>query len=169
MPQKQVTEDLDIRTATLADLETITQHNIAMAAETEDYDLDPEIVRRGVRRVLIDESRGVYYLAVREGHIVGQLLITREWSDWRDDWFWWIQSVYVTPDTRHTGVYSKLHHFVEEKARERPGVCGLRLYVDKHNDSAQQVYRQLGMREANYIFMETHWKGPASAKTDKPA
>jgi GNAT superfamily N-acetyltransferase len=158
--------------ATLADVDVIAANNLAMAAETEGLQLDPKTVRSGVRRVVIDEERGLYYLAQRGGQVIGQLLITREWSDWRDDWFWWIQSVYVVPAARGAGVYRTLHGHVEQKARQTPGVCGLRLYVDRSNTVARQVYLQLGLRETNYEFMELAWKGLPSCKTparDGPA
>jgi len=153
-------DEIRIRIATLADLETITANNIAMAAETESLELDPATARSGVRRVLTDTQRGTYFLAERAGKVVGQLLITREWSDWRDDWFWWLQSVYVVPEARGVGIYTALHHHVEQLARQSPGVCGLRLYVDRRNATAIQVYQQLGMQQTNYDLMELAWKKP---------
>ena len=153
-------DEIRIRVATLADLDTIAANNLAMAVETENLQLDPVRSRSGVRRVLTDTQRGTYYLGEREGKVVGQLLITREWSDWRDDWFWWLQSVYVAPEARGSGVYSALHHHVEQLARKSPGVCGLRLYVDRQNTTAIQIYQQLGMRQTNYDLMELAWKGP---------
>jgi len=155
-------DNITIRSATLADVDTIAANNIAMAAETERLRLDPATVRSGVRRVVTDEQRGMYFLAQRGGQVIGQLLITREWSDWRDSWFWWIQSVYVVPAARGAGVYRTLHGYVEQQARRTPGVCGLRLYVDRKNAIARQVYQQLGLHETNYEFMELAWDGPAS-------
>ncbi len=152
-------DEIRIRTATLADVDVIAAHNVAMALETENLVLEAAVVRSGVRRVLTsDTERGQYFLAQRGGRIVGQLLITREWSDWRDDWFWWIQSVYVVPEARGAGVYGTLHRHVESLARRTPGVCGLRLYVDRTNTAALRIYEQLGLRATNYDLMEIHWK-----------
>jgi len=151
--------DITIRTATDADAETIAAHNVAMALEAEHRRLDPTTVRAGARRVLADPARGVYYVAQREGKVVGQLLITREWSDWRDGWFWWIQSVYVVPQARRQGVYRLLYQHVVAEARQQPDVRGLRLYVDTENTRAQRVYESLGMDRARYHFYELDWTG----------
>jgi GNAT superfamily N-acetyltransferase len=91
--------------------------------------------------------------------VVGQLLITDEWSDWRDGMFWWIQSVYVVPSARRHGVYRAMHTWIERRARETPGVCGLRLYVHEHNTGAQQTYERLGMSPAMYRMYERDWTG----------
>jgi len=160
-------DNIIIRTATLADVKTIAQNNVALAAETEGLQLDLKVVESGVRRVVIDDQRGRYYLAERAGRVIGQMLITREWSDWRDDWFWWIQSVYVLPEARGAGVYSLLHRYVEQLARRTPGVCGLRLYVDRRNTTAIQIYRQLGLQPTNYELMEIHWRELPAASTNQ--
>jgi ribosomal protein S18 acetylase RimI-like enzyme len=149
--------DITIRIARAADIEIITANNSAMAEETEGRRLRPETLRSGVGRLLSDSNRGVYYLAERDGNVVGQLLITREWSDWRDGWFWWIQSVYVAPDARRQGVYRALHEHVHAEARTRPNVCGIRLYVDQDNARAQQVYQRLGMKRSGYRLYEVDW------------
>jgi len=149
--------DITIRTATISDLDTVTANNLAMASETEGRNLEPETLRSGVRRVLTDSTRGVYYLAERDGRVVGQLLITREWSDWRDGWFWWIQSVYVAPGARRQGVYRALYDHVATKARRQPDVRGLRLYVEGENRRAQQVYEHLGMKPSAYQMYEDDW------------
>jgi GNAT superfamily N-acetyltransferase len=145
---------LRIHPATLDDLEIIAANNVALAREAEGRQLDPSTVRAGVQRLLTDPARGVYYLAERDGKTVGQLLITREWSDWRNGWFWWIQSVYVAPDARRQGVFRALHTYVAAEARRQPDVCGLRLYVDRHNTRAQRVYEGLGMRPSGYQIYE---------------
>ena len=157
--------ELRIRAATLADADTVAAFNIAMAQETEQKRLDPEVVGRGVRRVLGDAALGRYYVAERAGpaglaEIVGQMLLTFEFSDWRDGLFWWIQSVYVRPDARRAGVYRALHEHVAQAARVSGDACGLRLYVDRHNTRAQQVYRRLGMVATEYALFETDWSGP---------
>jgi len=86
--------------------------------------------------------------------VVGSLLVVNEWSDWRNSTFWWIQSVYVRPDWRRKGVYRKLHDWVYEAARSRPGVCGIRLYVDRDNHAAQATYTNLGMSKSHYDLFE---------------
>lgn len=150
---------VNIRTAAANDLDIIVSHNLAMARETEGRRLDPQTVRAGVQRALRDSMRGVYYLAERDGKIVGQLLITREWSDWRAGWFWWVQSVYVAPDARRQGVYRALYEHVLAAARAQPDVCGLRLYVERQNSRAQQAYERLGMKRSAYQIYEAEWHG----------
>ena len=149
--------DVTIRTATVADIETVAANNAAMALETEGRELDRETLRSGVRRVLADPTRGVYYLAEIDGRVVGQLLITSEWSDWRDGWFWWIQSVFVAAETRRTGVYRVLHEHVVAEARRAGDVCGIRLYTEQENMRAQQVYERMGMTRSAYVMYEADW------------
>lgn len=151
------THEIRIRAAAPADADTLADFNLAMALETEDRRLDESKVRRGVAALLADARHGVYYVAEAGARIVGQMLITYEWSDWRNGRFWWIQSVYVLPDARRLGVYRALHRAVEETARATPGVCGLRLYVDRENTRAQQVYREMGMVQTDYLLFETDW------------
>jgi len=156
-----------IRRATLADADTVAAFNQALAVETERRKLDRETVASGVRRLLSDPSRGVYYVADLDGSVVGQLLITYEFSDWRDGVFWWIQSVYVDPSARRRGVYRALHLHVERAARATPGVCGLRLYVDKYNYAAQEVYAKHGLARSDYRVFEKDW-GPAPPAVPPP-
>lgn len=155
--------DILIRTAAADDLEIIAANNAAMALETEGRALDAETIRSGVGRVLADSTRGVYYLAEVDGKAAGQLLITREWTDWRDGWFWWIQSVYVSPDSRGAGVYKALHRHIEAAARAEPDVRGVRLYVERENVSAQRVYEHLGMKRTGYLFYEIDWSAEGEA------
>jgi ribosomal protein S18 acetylase RimI-like enzyme len=152
---------LSIRLAQPDDAARIAEFNLAMAFETEGRRLDHETVLRGVRAALADEGHGRYYLAERGGEAVGQLLVTREWSDWRDGWFWWIQSVYVTPAARGQGVYRRLHDQLVRQARAAGDVCGVRLYVDEGNGAARAVYGRLGMRETAYRLYEIDWSGGA--------
>lgn len=116
--------------------------------------LDAEVVRQGVAAVLGDEHKGRYYVAVVNGTIVGQLMITYEWSDWRNGMFWWIQSVYVTPDFRRRGIYRTMYQQVKDLAASEPGVCGFRLYVEHENTRAQKTYEDLGMSAAPYRMYE---------------
>ena len=146
--------DIHIRRATVADTEIIAQHCAAMAAETENLALDRDRLRRGVEAVLQDPSKGFYTVAEADGAVVGQMMVTLEWSDWRNGTFWWLQSVYVQPEYRRRGVYRQLYERVLEAARARKDICGLRLYVSQENAAAQQVYARLGMRKAHYDMFE---------------
>lgn len=142
-----------VRPAALADAATIAAFNVALAKETEALALDPGTVLSGVRAVFADAARGEYVVAERGGRVVGCLLITREWSDWRDGDLWWLQSVYVLPEARGAGVFRTLYGFVAAEARRR-GARALRLYVERDNRRAQEVYRALGLRDAGYLVME---------------
>lgn len=146
--------NLRVRAATPADAEAIAAFNRAMARETEDKGLDEAALLRGVRRALGDSVRGSYRVAELDGELAGCLLVTREWSDWRDAWFWWIQSVYVAPHARRRGVYGALHAHVLAQARAAGDVCGVRLYVERENGAAQAAYERLGMRRAHYHMYE---------------
>ncbi len=139
-------------------LETIIGFNAAMAKETEGKELDINLLRSGVEAVLTREDLGFYLVAEHTGRPVGQLLITDEWSDWRNAFFWWIQSVYVSPEYRRIGVYNALHGYAAMDARRQGNVCGLRLYVDKDNQIAQGVYAGLSMRQARYDMYEIEFE-----------
>lgn len=143
-----------IRQATPGDAPLIAQYNAFMALETENRVLDQEILRNGVEAVLKDPALGLYYLAEANGKVAGQLMITYEWSDWRNGTFWWIQSVYVREDYRMKGVFKALFRHVESEARSRKGVCGLRLYVEHGNEKAKQIYEKLGMARTDYQLYE---------------
>jgi len=145
---------LAIRPALPADAAIIASYNAAMARETEHLELDGSRLAHGVAAVLRDPSKGLYFLAEADGAIAGQMMITFEWSDWRNVVFWWIQSVYVHPDHRNRGVFRRLYEHVLAEARSQEGVCGLRLYVERGNAGAQQVYQRLGMKRASYEFYE---------------
>jgi len=146
-----------IRKATLNDREIIIAGNLAMARETENKSLDSHTVRQGVTALLSDFNKGIYYLAEIDNQIAGQLMITTEWSDWRNREFWWIQSVYIWPQYRRRGVYSALHRQIRRWAQESDAVCGLRLYVDRDNINAQQTYKSLEMVRAHYELYEEDW------------
>ncbi len=146
-----------LRTARPSDAETLIDFNAAMALETENLTLDRSVLSRGVRAALDDETKGMYFVAEIDGRIVGQLMITHEWSDWRDGDIWWIQSVYTHPDHRGRGVFASLYRHVEKIARER-GAAGIRLYVETHNAPARATYGKLGMELAPYAIMETIFK-----------
>lgn len=147
-----------IRPATLNDLETIVDFNVRLAAETEDTELDRENVRRGVRALLADPAHGAYYVACKDG-IIGQMMHTREWSDWRNGDIWWIQSVYVHPDHRRRGVCRALYAHLRAQAAADPGVVGLRLYVERDNARAQATYAAFGMRPGGYLVMQELFGG----------
>lgn len=143
-----------IRLANTSDADSLIEFNQAMALETEGRRLDARTLGDGVRAVFADERKGFYLVAEAENRIVGGLMITFEWSDWRSRWFWWIQSVYVLPEARGTGVYRRLYERVVEMARQQTDVCGIRLYVERENARAQQVYEKLGMEKSPYRMYE---------------
>ena len=147
-------EKFGVRRALQIDAGHISDFNIAMALETEGKPLDSETVHGGVRAVLSRNDLGFYVVAEHRDKPVGQLLISYEWSDWGNAFFWWIQSVYVAPEYRHQGVYKALHEYVSKAAGSQGDVCGIRLYVDKDNKIAQGVYARLGMSETNYDMYE---------------
>jgi GNAT superfamily N-acetyltransferase len=149
-----MTFTIAVRQARLADVPIITGFSAAMAQETEGLALKVDRLRKGTDAILKDASKGIFYVAEIEGTIVGQSMVTYEWSDWRNATFWWIQSVYVRPDARHRGVFRALYCHIEALARARTDVCGLRLYVDQGNAQAQKAYAALGMKRSNYHIME---------------
>ena len=143
-----------VRRATLGDAEIITGLNRAMALETEGITLAEETSAYGVRQPFKDPSLGLYIVAQCDESIVGSLMITTEWSDWRGGDFWWIQSVYIRPEFRRQGVYRSLYRFVQELVAADPGVCGVRLYAELDNKRAQKTYKVLGMEQLDYIMFE---------------
>ncbi len=145
---------IQIRRATPADAGFIMESNIAMAQETEGLALDEAVVRPGVAAVLANDSLGFYLVAEIDGSPAGQLMVTYEWSDWRNGLFWWIQSVYVRPEYRRRGVYTALHRQAAGQAQAAGGVCGIRLYVEQENTTAQRVYESLDMYRTRYQMYE---------------
>ena len=146
--------EITIRNANLNDLNTIVDFNYLLAIETEGKKLDKNILTEGVKNLLIDNNKGFYLIAEMNNQPVGQLMITYEWSDWRNALFWWIQSVYVVPEVRKSGVFRVLFDYVKNLASNRKNVCGLRLYTDQHNLNAMEVYTKLGMHKSNYLMFE---------------
>jgi GNAT superfamily N-acetyltransferase len=142
------------RQATRDDVEVLVDFQLAMAAETEALQLDRKVCLRGVAAVLQDSGLGRYFVAERDGEVVGSALITYEWSDWRNGQVWWIQSVYVLPAARKQGAYAGLYAHIQNLAKERPDVRGIRLYVDRRNTRAQEVYARLGMNGDHYQVFE---------------
>ena len=142
------------RDATPNDAEAIIDFQLAMARETEDVSLDRVICTRGVRAVFADPSHGRYFVAEEGGRVAASLLITYEWSDWRDGVVWWIQSVYVLPQLRGQRVYAGLYEHVKSIAMSDDRIRGIRLYVDKRNTRARNVYSRLGMNGEHYLVFE---------------
>jgi GNAT superfamily N-acetyltransferase len=149
-----VSDELLVRIAERRDLETLVKFNTAMAWETEQKKLEPAIVAEGVRTLLENPQHGFYVVAETAGQIVGSLMVTYEWSDWRCGLFWWIQSVYVEPDFRRQGVFSTLYQFLKDRASREPNPCGFRLYVQNSNRTAQNTYASAGMKETSYKVYE---------------
>jgi GNAT superfamily N-acetyltransferase len=158
---------LRIRAATNDDAGLLSDWACAMALETEHKHLDPATVRAGVEAGLADPARARYFVAMQEATLagretiaaaVGTLMLTREWSDWRNGDWWWIQSVYVAPAQRRQGVFAALYRHVEQLARATPDVVGLRLYVERDNADAQRTYAALGMADAGYRLYESEFR-----------
>ena len=145
---------LRIRAAEPDDRDVLVEFARAMARETEDKALELGTLRAGVAALLADPGRGRAFVAEADGRVVASLMLTREWSEWRNGEFWWIQSVYVAPEHRRHGRYRRLHEHVRALAASTPGVCGLRLYVETENRTAQHTYRSLGMAEQPYRIYE---------------
>ena len=144
----------EVRLAVPDDAKTIAEFNQQMAIETEDKQLDSETILAGVKGMITDKSLGFYLVACIDTRVVGCLGITTEWSDWRNGLFWWIQSVYISPEYRRHGAFSSLYQYVSELAKKQENVCGIRLYVEKDNDRALGSYFRLGMIETEYRILE---------------
>ena len=146
---------IEITDASFADAGIIAEFNQQMAQETENKALDTATINAGVGRMITDSSLGRYLVAREEtGRIVGCLGITYEWSDWRNGLFWWIQSVFVAPEHRTQGVFSSMYASVKDQALADERSCGIRLYVERDNDTAYRTYTGLGMLETDYRLME---------------
>jgi ribosomal protein S18 acetylase RimI-like enzyme len=152
-----------IRDAELADAGVIADFNVRLAWESESKQLDSTVIDRGVRLALGKPEMCRYFLAEVDGRVVGQTMITYEWSDWRAGVFWWIQSVYVVAECRRQGVFSSLLGHIRELARSNPEVCGLRLYVEEHNAAALDTYRRLGLVATGHLLYELDWSAKRTA------
>lgn len=145
---------MNIRIARPEEADSLVEFNQAMALETEGKRLDPDVLRNGVQAVFQNEKKGFYVVAEDGSRIIGGLMITYEWSDWRAAWFWWIQSVYILPEARGRKIYSQLYDFTKATAAESGDVCGFRLYVESDNSHAQKVYESVGMEASHYLMYE---------------
>lgn len=141
---------MNIRLATIEDAETIASFNAAMAMETENKTLDMSMVETAVRAAFESDDKGFYIVAEEDNFVLGGLMITYEWSDWRNAWWWWIQSVYIRPEARGRRIYSELYDEVKRRAKDAGNVFGIRLYVEYENENAQRVYEKLGMEREHY-------------------
>lgn len=145
---------VSIRKAVPGDIHTLVAFNQAMARETEDRHLPDARLLAGVEKLFQNPHYGYYLIAEIGGEVVGCLMITYEWSDWRNGLCWWIQSVYVKPAYRRRGVYTRLYEHIKQQAADDGGICGFRLYVERENHVARRTYTALGMQEAYYIMYE---------------
>jgi GNAT superfamily N-acetyltransferase len=150
--------NIEIRLAVADDWPTIANFNCRLAEESEGKRLDRQHVDPGVRAVLSDARKGRYFVALADARIVGQLMHTYEWSDWRNGDIWWLQSVYVHPDFRRHGVFRALFDRLRSEAEADPAVVGLRLYVEEHNTRAHEAYRNLGLSNGGYFVMEKFFR-----------
>lgn len=163
-----------IRPARPEDLDVVVRFNVALAAESERTRLDPQRIRAGVASLLADPHRGRYLLAARGtpddpgGAIVGQLMHTYEWSDWRNGWIWWLQSVYVVPECRRTGAFRALLERLRTEAAAREDVVGLRLYVEQENHDAHRTYERFGFAPAGYLVMQHFFRADLTTSLDAP-
>ena len=137
-----------------SDVTSLVKFNQLMAWETEQKQLDEDILTKGVSALIVDGNKGFYLVAEQNDIVVGSLMVTTEWSDWRNGVFWWVQSVYITPDFRRQGIYAQLYAQVKTIAEQQQNVCGFRLYVEKENLIAQQTYESLGMQPTHYLMYE---------------
>ncbi|TAJ10259.1 MAG: N-acetyltransferase [Nitrospirae bacterium] len=160
-----------VRPAHVGDLDRLVNFSLAMAQETEGRQLDQTLLRQGTKALFDEPARGFYLVAEVQHQptptVIGQLMVTFEWSDWRNATFWWIQSVYVHPDWRRQGVYRTMHRHVLREAKERKDVCGVRLYVEKDNQGAQQAYHRVGLSPSTYQVFEEDFMLTKRARASK--
>lgn len=146
--------EIEIRLAQTKDAKRLAEFNIAMALETENLTLSPGAVLKGVKTLLQHPQHGFYAVAEIGNEVQGCLMVTKEWSDWRNGMYWWVQSVYVLKTYRRHGVFRNLYDYIRKKADEEGGTCGFRLYVERNNKTAQDTYRAMGMAETDYLIFE---------------
>ncbi len=147
-------DPVQIRAARPEDVAVLVEFNLRMAQETEGRQLVPDVLAAGVRAVVDDPRLGFYLVAEVGGVVAGALMVTTEWSDWRNGTFWWVQSVYVAPDFRRRGLFKALYGEVRERARNTPRICGCRLYVHQDNAAALATYGRLGLQATHYKLLE---------------
>ena len=145
---------MNIRKALNKDIDIIAIYNYNLAYETENKILDMNILTKGVEAIIKDENKGIYHVCEINGEVVGQIMYTFEWSDWRNGTFLWIQSVYVNKEFRGMGVFKALYKFIRDIADNDNNICGIRLYVEKENTIAKKTYKNIGMKECNYYIYE---------------
>ena len=145
---------MEVRLANREDAGIIARFNQAMALETENRQLADDVIAAGVATLLKNPRDGFYVVAEVDGVVAASLMVTSEWSDWRNGFFWWVQSVYVKKEYRRQGLYAEMYRFVKGAAGKRSDVCGFRLYVEKDNSSAQKTYTALGMARTHYVLYE---------------
>ncbi|QYK00825.1 GNAT family N-acetyltransferase [Shewanella psychrotolerans] len=145
---------MQIRKGQQADLSALVRFNQAMANETEGLQLDEQILSKGVKTLLDHPEKGFYLVAEQAGEILGSLMVTYEWSDWRAKDYYWIQSVYIRPESRRQGIYGELYQTVKAIAEQNGGAASFRLYVEQENSKAQQTYQALGMEQSYYLMYE---------------
>ena len=149
--------ELKIREASEKDIPVIVQYNLSLASETESKTLDKKTLSLGVQAAIANSERCRYFVAEQSNRVVGQIMITYEWSDWRNGCIWWIQSVYVDAEFRRQGVFKQLYQHVKDAAEKESECCGLRLYVEQENHGAQSTYKKLGMNAPGYLVFEKLW------------
>jgi ribosomal protein S18 acetylase RimI-like enzyme len=145
---------MNIRKALNKDIDVIARYNYNLAYETENKILNMNILTKGVEAIIKDENKGIYHVCEINGEVVGQIMYTFEWSDWRNGTFLWIQSVYVNKEFRGMGVFKALYKFIRDIADNDNNICGIRLYVEKENTIAKKTYKNIGMKECNYYIYE---------------
>ena len=150
-------DKIKVRQAQTDDLEFLVKNNRRMALETESKELDVDVLRQGVKRALAQSDSCIYFVAEIEGKQVGQTMITFEWSDWRNGWIWWLQSVYVLPNYRNRGIFRTIYQHIKSTAHKVKNVRALRLYVKGTNFSGISVYEKLGMISSGYLVYEEEW------------
>ncbi len=152
--RRMLMSDIQIRTGQAVDIPTLVNFNAAMAKETEGLILDRETLTHGVQSLLNDPQKGFYLVLEVDHRVRASLMITYEWSDWRNGLFWWIQSVYVDPEYRKQNLFKQMYTHIYNLVKKDNTAVGLRLYVDNDNEIAQNVYTSLGMHQTNYYLFE---------------